>query len=56
MPDIPMCACQTCPLSRQCYRFMAVPDTYQSYDSFKPDDDGKCDYFIELAVYPDNNN
>jgi hypothetical protein len=56
MPDISMCKNEECPLRNQCYRYTAVPEVYQSYASFKPDENGKCDYFIEMAQYPDNNN
>lgn len=37
MPDISMCRNILCPLSKDCYRFMAEPNTYrQSYGRFEP--------------------
>jgi hypothetical protein len=56
MPDVSMCSNQTCPMKEYCYRFKAVANSYQSYGGFKPDENGKCDYFIELAAAPNNNN
>jgi len=35
MPDISMCQHSACPKSKECYRFMAVPDRWQSYMEFK---------------------
>lgn len=47
--DISMCENQTCPLKEKCYRFMAEPNpTYQSYADFKPDENGKCDFYYPL--------
>lgn len=50
MPDITMCANKTCPNRKNCYRFMAIPDKYQSYSGFIPKLDKNkkwidCDYF-----------
>jgi hypothetical protein len=35
MPDISMCQHSACPKSKECYRFMAIPDGWQSYMEFK---------------------
>jgi len=47
MPDISMCANQTCPKRNECYRFTATPSPYrQSYASFQPKPgDSQCEYF-----------
>lgn len=47
MPDISMCANQTCPKKESCYRFTAKPCKYQTYADFKPDEEGKCEYYWE---------
>jgi hypothetical protein len=48
MPDIAMCLNNKCPKRTTCYRFMAEPnDIRQSYADFKPNEDGKCDYYWE---------
>jgi hypothetical protein len=57
MPDISMCTNTQCPLSNECYRYRATPNLeWQAYGGFKPNEDGTCDHFIEMAQYPDNNN
>ena len=35
MPDISMCNGKKCPKKKQCYRYMAIPDRYQSYAMFE---------------------
>jgi hypothetical protein len=35
MPDISMCQHSACPKSKECYRFMAIPDKWQSYMAFE---------------------
>jgi hypothetical protein len=35
MPDIAMCQYSNCPKSNECYRFRAIPDSWQSYMEFK---------------------
>lgn len=49
------CDNDECPLSRECWRFLIAP---QDADGVTKHDviDGKCDRFIEMAQYPDNNN
>ena len=47
MPDISMCSNRSCPRHLKCYRFMARPDKWQSYGSFKPKK-GKCEYFYAM--------
>lgn len=56
MPDMQMCSNDECPLSRECYRFLAFPSEWQVYGNFDPKDDGTCDHFIELEPFPDNLN
>jgi hypothetical protein len=49
MPDISMCRNEQCSQKENCYRFTAKPnDPYQWYDSFKQDENGKCDYYWPL--------
>ena len=35
MADISLCKFKECPKSKECYRFMAIPDKWQSYMEFK---------------------
>jgi len=35
MPDIAMCQHSSCPKSNDCYRFRAIPDSWQSYMNFE---------------------
>lgn len=45
MADITMCA-KGCEKGETCYRFTATPTPErQSYADFKPDADGKCEYY-----------
>lgn len=37
MPDITMCVNKQCPLRAKCYRYRAVPSTWQSYAKFEPE-------------------
>jgi hypothetical protein len=46
MPDISMCTNRECPSHKDCYRFRAIPDEWQSFMSSVPDPrTGKCGYF-----------
>lgn len=45
MPDISKCNNDTCPLRKDCYRFIVKPSEYQYYTDFKPDESGKCDAY-----------
>jgi hypothetical protein len=47
MPDITMCCGTRCDKKYECYRYMAVPNIYQSVASFA-DHDGECDNFLEI--------
>jgi hypothetical protein len=48
-PDISMCENNTCPSKDICYRYKAKPDKYwQSYGSFKPDENGECEHFFKI--------
>jgi len=52
MPDISMCQNEECPLKKKCYRFTATPSPLlQTYAYFKPDEDGKCEYFWNNKEY-----
>lgn len=47
MPDISLCKNEKCLKKKTCYRFTAVPSSFQQvYGDFKPDETGKCEYFI----------
>ncbi|HQD93024.1 MAG TPA: hypothetical protein PK924_07155 [Bacilli bacterium] len=35
MVDIAMCQHEDCPKSKECFRFMAIPDELQTYANFK---------------------
>jgi hypothetical protein len=49
MPDITMCDNEYCPLSKECYRFCAVPSEYQSYSTFEFDLTAwECKYFMQI--------
>jgi hypothetical protein len=49
MPDISKCSNSECSLSEFCYRFTCKPDPYyQSYSDFSQEEDGNCQYFLEL--------
>ena len=48
MPDISMCPNPKCRKRFRCYRFMAVPDDWQSYMSFVPTRTGKCHGYLKL--------
>jgi hypothetical protein len=54
MPDISKCENEECPLKEKCYRFTATPSpVLQAYAYFKPDEDGKCEYFWDNKEYKD---
>jgi hypothetical protein len=55
--DMKMCDNDDCTLSSTCVRYLAFPELeYQQYGDFKQKDNGDCDHYIQLAIYPDNNN
>jgi hypothetical protein len=46
MPDISMCANQSCPRKEDCYRFKATSSLHiQHFGSYAPDADGDCEGF-----------
>jgi len=48
MPDISMCLNgEKCPKSKHCYRFCAVPDSWQSYSDFYVNND-RCEHFLKI--------
>ena len=50
MPDISMCENKNCHLANNCWRFNATPDRVaQSYADFEPDDEGNCDFYIDMG-------
>lgn len=51
MPDITMCTNDDCHLNGWCYRYLAPPDTMQSYMFMEPDEDGFCKFFI--IIFPE---
>ena len=60
------CDNDECPLSKQCTRFLIYPTDADGLETYKPRIitsinevpmiQTTCDYFIELAVQPDNLN
>lgn len=49
MPDITMCLNENCLSRKNCYRFMAIPDDYQSYSLFENSfNKDKCKYFWKI--------
>jgi len=50
MPDISKCQGKKCNKKEQCYRFMAIPDLYQSYSNFETQclPENEYIYFLEL--------
>lgn len=47
MPDIAMCMNENCPKSRTCYRFLATPDSRQTY--IQPEfTKAGCDLYWEI--------
>ena len=49
MPDISMCKNSSCPSCMKCYRYTAIPDTYQSYGTYiVPVGKKKCSEFIKI--------
>ena len=62
MVDLTMCCNRDCPLRAKCYRYRAVPDDYQSFAFFKPDDKPfggygdkvlECEYFWRVDEIKD---
>jgi len=47
MPDISMCDGKNCKKKEECYRFTAVPSSWQSYFSPTPDSNDGCKYFMQ---------
>jgi hypothetical protein len=53
--DMKMCDNDDCTLSSTCVRYLAFPELeYQQYGDFKQKDNGDCDHYIQLAIYPGN--
>ena len=54
MPDISLCQNEACPLKETCYRYTATPNKkLQAYGWFKPDEEGKCDHYLNYNEYKD---
>ena len=54
MPDISLCRNEECSLKKKCYRYTATPNKkLQAYGYFKPDQEGKCDYYWDNKDYKD---
>lgn len=52
-----MCDNDECTMNYKCVRYLAMPELeYQQYGDFRQKDNGACDHFIELAIYPANEN
>jgi len=47
MPDITMCKDKTCPMSKNCHRFMVKPGALQSFFVGSPRKaDDLCEYYV----------
>lgn len=51
-----MCNNYMCPKQKKCYRYMAIPEPYQQYKTFHPDEKQVCLSFIEIIPLPTNYN
>lgn len=51
MADISMCL-HGCERARQCHRWTAIPEKYQSVSDFKPDEHGNCQNFWDNEGLP----
>jgi hypothetical protein len=47
MPDITMCLNKECPMRNECYRYRAIPNEYQYYSTFTPEEE-KCEHFYPI--------
>lgn len=54
MTDISMCTNALCPKRDLCYRYMAIPDSWQSYMEFQNicHRDNNFQWFYEIGDYP----
>ena len=51
MPDISMCDTEDCPNKITCYRYVAIPDKYQSFFAADPrEPDGSCTNFWDIKL------
>lgn len=50
MPDITMCANTECIARELCYRYRAVPSSYQSIALFNPDQKERCRSFWKITT------
>lgn len=46
-----MCFGKDCPLKKDCIRYVAKPEKYQSYFEESPYNDGKCDCLRDYKEY-----
>jgi len=50
MVGMTMCTNNACPKFKECYRAQAEPTPFwQSWCQFEYDEDGECEYFVELV-------
>jgi len=42
MPDISMCTNKKCELRKKCYRYTAIPESYQCYAGFRSNEESDC--------------
>ena len=56
MQDITMCENRRCPLKGNCYRFLAIPQEYQSYAIFECLDTEESFEYIPIYAEPDYKN
>lgn len=51
MPDISMCSNEACERKKDCYRYVAIPSSWQSYMQF---DEKDCQHFMHIWNRPIN--
>jgi hypothetical protein len=54
MPDLSMCTSEKCSKRKKCYRYMAIPSEYQSYNDFTNICDEEREYpmFVPIGNKP----
>lgn len=48
MPDISMCKGGKCPLKKSCFRYRAIPGSFQSYFMNPPFQGDECIHFSKI--------
>jgi len=55
MPQYVMCKKHSCPKTKECYRYSAVPDKDQFYNNFSLLCDEKDNYCLFMKIRPNDN-